>query len=451
MNERGPLVGGVPRRAGGRAPWLVLAVALGWLATRGLVLWLYLDRHAWVTGDVHYFASSLAAVPEQGLARTLVEYPLPGVLVVAFPWLLVHLVGAPDVYAEAVLVLSLAADAAFLVLLARFGGSRRRAALVFWVAAVPLLGATAYARFDLVPGVLAGTALLLLPSRPRVAAAAGAVATGLKLWPALVLPALAAPTATRRAVLTVVGLVGGLLAASSLAVAGWGRLVSPLTWQGERGLQIESVAATPAMVGWAVFPDRFEVAFTRHNAFEVAGPGTEAMMTASEIASLALVPLLALLWFYAWRRGRSISLETVAWIALAAVAAFVVTSKVLSPQYLLWLLPLAAAATVVARSVALRVWAALLLLATAATQVVFPELYSSVIAHGELTGTAVLALAARNLILVGLTAWAAVMAVRGLRSDSEGDVSGAVRSSASPRAPRGTTAAASGDGPTTRG
>jgi hypothetical protein len=62
---------------------LVAVVALAWLVSRAFVLWLLLDRHAWVRGDVDYFAGSLAAVPDAGLAHTLVEYPLPGVVVVA--------------------------------------------------------------------------------------------------------------------------------------------------------------------------------------------------------------------------------------------------------------------------------------------------------------------------------------------------------------------------------
>ncbi len=180
-------------RVARRVPRRLRIVAAGWVVTRALVVWLYLDSQSWVTGDADYFASSLSSVPDVGLARTLVEYPLPGVAVLAFPWLVVSVLGMSDAYAEAVLVLSVLADAAFTVLLWSTGGRRRRAALTAWVLAVPLLGATAYARFDLVPGVLTGTALLLLVRRPRMAAAAAALATGLKLWPALVLPALAVP------------------------------------------------------------------------------------------------------------------------------------------------------------------------------------------------------------------------------------------------------------------
>lgn len=414
------------------------ALLVAWLSTRALVAWLLRGRHEWVGGDLDYFTQSLTALPATGLAGTLVEYPLPGVVVVAVPWLLVMLLGEPQAYGDMVLVLSLLADAAFTLLLARFARPRRETAVVVWLLAVPLLGATAYARFDLVPGLLAGAALLLVARRPRVAAALGALATGFKLWPALVLPALAARPASRRSVAVVVAVAGAALSGATLAVAGWRRLVSPLAWQAERGLQIESVPATPAMVGWALDPQRYQVAFTQHNAFEVSGPGTAALLAASEVASLLAVAALVTMWVVAFRRGGGLTADTVSWLALGAVGLFLVTSKVLSPQYLLWLLPLAAAAAGMARGRAVVVWAAVLLAATAATQVVFPELYGHLTRRAELAGWAVLALAARNTLLVGLVGWAVGAALRGL--------SAAGRSSASRPDRSGATAAPSGGG-----
>jgi hypothetical protein len=444
MDERDPRAPGAFRRSrltARTAAWVAVGV-LAWAGTRALVVGLLLDRHAWVAGDLAYFEQSIAAVPELGLASTLVEYPLPGVLVVALPRLLAAALGAPDAYAETVLVLSLLADAAFTVLVAVLGGERRRAAVTVWILAVPLLGATTYARFDLVPGLLVGAALLVLATRPRLAAAAGAVAAGLKLWPVLVLPALAAPAPGRRAVVLVVAAVGGLLAGATLVVAGWDRLLSPLTWQAERGLQIESVAATPAMVAWALAPEWYALGFTEHNAYEVAGPGVGELLAVSETLSLLLVPGLLWLWLLAFRRGRHLGPEAVVWLALAAVSAFVVTSKVLSPQYLLWLLPLAAAAVAVTGQRAVRAWTALLLVATASTQLVFPELYGNLTVDGAHRGWTVLVLAVRNALLVWLAAWAAVRAVKA--------VSGADRSSATHRDRRGTPRAPCGGGPTTR-
>lgn len=387
------------------------STAVLWLLTRGFVLWLFFGPHSWVTGDIGYFAASLAGLPDRGLASTLVEYPLPGVALVAVPWLLAKWAGHPDLYSEILLGLALVTDAAYTVLLSRHTGRGRTAGTVTWLLAVPLLGATTYARFDLVPGILAGVALLLLVSHPRLAAGAGAVATGLKLWPMLLLPALAARTRERQQVLVVVAVVGLLLAVGSLALAGPDRLLSPLTWQSDRGLQIESVAATPVMFAWALGPGDLVVEYSAYNAFEIFGPGVGWLLAATSVLSMLLVVGLAVVWVRAWRRGASLGPDAVVWTCLAAVSAFMVTSRVLSPQYLLWLLPVVAAGLAVAETGRgqrlLRRWTLVLLVATGATQLVFPVSYSGLVSHGEGSLRVVLVLAARNAMLVWLTVRAA--------------------------------------------
>lgn len=397
----------VRRRAG-----LLGLLTVAWAVTRLPVVELLLGRHSWVRGDLGYFQASLEMAWQHGLAGTLVEYPLPGVVVIAVPWLLTGAVGWEDGYGTAVLVLSLAADAAWTLLLALRAGRHRTAAVVVWLAAVPALGATAYARFDLVPGLLVGVAVLLLGTHPTAAAAAGALATGVKLAPGLVLPALAAPAGTRRRVVTTVAVVGGVLAAASWLAAGWSRLASPLTWQAERGLHVESVVATPLVLAWSEHPDRYAVDLGPYNAFEVAGPGAGELLATSGLASVLLLGLLGWLWARAWRRPGGVDVETVAWLALAGLAGFVVTSKVLSPQYLLWLLPAAAAAVAVSRGRGVVVWAGLLVVGTVLTQLVFPVLYGHLVSVTDTTGVAVGVLATRNLLLLALAGWALVVSWR---------------------------------------
>ena len=144
----------------------------------------------------------------------------------------------------------------------------------------------------------------------------------------------------------------------------------------------------------------------------------------------------------AWTTATVLTPDGVVWICLAAVTAFMVSSKVLSPQYLLWLLPLAAAAAGLSRGRALVVWSAGLLVVTAATQVVFPELYGELTHRGERAGWAVLALSVRNVLLLGLVGWAVVASARG--------VSAAGRSSASRPDRGGTSTGPPGEAPPTR-
>ena len=103
-----------------------------------------------------------------------------------------------------------------------------------------------------------------------------AFGAALKLWPALlVLPLLGVGRRGTR-VAAGFGITGGGLALASLLIGGWERLVSPLTWQSNRGLQIESVPATPLMWLRAASEGRgWTVGLSRYNAYEISGPGAQ--------------------------------------------------------------------------------------------------------------------------------------------------------------------------------
>lgn len=380
-----------------------------WLATRAWLVWMLFGPFLWVQGDLLYFDQSLARAGHHGWGHVLVEYPLPGVVVLAVPWLVAHLAGHASWYFQAFVTMMLLVDASYVVLLRRRAGTWTSPPVLVWLVALPLFGPTAYARFDLVPGVLLGVSVLLLVTRPRVAALAAGLATGVKLWPALVLPALAARTRERRAVVTTVALVGALLVSAGIALSGWSRLLSPLLWQQHRGLQIESVPATPSMLAWSLARHGLAVAPSRFNALEVSGPGVSTALTVVSLAGVVLLLAVAALSWRAWRTGPHLEVETVAWVCLAAVSGFVVTSKVFSPQYLLWLLPVATAALASgrARRGPLLRWTILLVLVCALTQMVFPLLYPSLIDHDQASFRSAVLLAVRNALTVLLTllAW----------------------------------------------
>ena len=91
-----------------------------WLLSRVLtVLLLGHEGSRGVTGDITYFATSLAHVGSRGLAHTLVEYPLPAVGALAVPWLASVVLGGTATFGIWLVLAALAADAAFTLVLVR--------------------------------------------------------------------------------------------------------------------------------------------------------------------------------------------------------------------------------------------------------------------------------------------------------------------------------------------
>lgn len=102
------------------------------------------------------------------------------------------------------------------------------------------------------------------------------------------------------------------------------------------------------------------------------------------------------------RRAASRPLRDFTLVLLTTVLllAFILTNKVFSPQYLLWLGPLVAVAS--GAEPRLRPPAFALLLAAALSQAIFPHLYDQL--H-ELRPLPVFLLNLRNFILVAMLAW----------------------------------------------
>lgn len=278
------------------------------------------------------------------------------------------------------------------------------------------------------PAVLAGAGAFLYRRRPALAGTLIACGAALKLWPALlVLPLLGTG---RRGVRTAVGfgVTGGVLALASLAIGGWPRLISPLTWQSDRGLQIESLPATPLMWLRAASPTpQWVVGLSRYNAFEITGPGVDAALQAASVLTLAGFLLAIVLGVRAaWSMKRTS--RTVAVVMLAIILIMIDVNKTLSPQYILWLGgPLAALiGGSEDDSEPSFGWPAYWAVAGGAlaflTQVVYPLRYGEIV-YGTGTPGAVADLVIRNVFLVAFTvvvAWKAWWLTRRRRPEDAG-------------------------------
>lgn len=401
----------------------------GWVATRALTFvvfafWEYTVRH-----DVLYYWRSLsdmfAGAP---VSQTLREYPLP-VLLTMLPQYLLAL-GNRHVMLVLYAASMLALDAWFFRALlresdaapeesrTRFATAGWSPAVAFWIAFVPLMGSLSYFRFDLIPAVLTGIAMLGALSRPVKAGVFVAVGAALKLWPGLLLPALVIDRARWRAAVGAFVASGAVLAVASVAVGGVDRLVSPLRWQSERGLQIESVPATPLMVAEAFHPyGVWRIYNSRYKAFEIHGAGAAAIITVSSLLQLAAVVFVVVLWIRAFRIAPST--YVMGWLAVATVGLMTATNKTLSPQYILWLGgPIAVLLVHSPLNRRVRRVAAVLLLTTGMSQVIYPLFYSGIDGESAAHRPFITALLlARNGLMVWVTVLACVAAWQASRRD----------------------------------
>ncbi|MEU9621503.1 MULTISPECIES: glycosyltransferase 87 family protein [unclassified Streptomyces] len=315
------------------------------------------------------------------------QYPPLAALAVLSPALLPFLE-----YASAFFVLAFLCDGLVLGLLlyAGRGTGRRTAGAWVWVAGVPLLGATAYARYDVMVTAVAVAALLAGVRRPRVLGALAAVGALLKVWPALVLAGTARGPRTRRAWTAAAATAAGLLVVCTVAMPG---ALAFLGFQRDRGTEVESLGALVFHV-WRQFGWRGRVEL-HYGSMEFLGPHVPLVSTLALGLSAAAVG-----WLLVWRlRARDFRVSTPADAAFAAVLLFTTTSRVLSPQYLLWLVGLAAVCLVFRES-RIVLPTGLVLLATGFTQWEFPFGFVHVVSS-DATGVTLLLL--RNGLLVAAT------------------------------------------------
>jgi hypothetical protein len=265
------------------------------------------------------------------------------------------------------------------------------------VALAPLLtGAMIRTHFDLVPVALTlGALVLLLGGRATWGFALVGVATMTKGFPLVIAPVALAwlvARGERRAALrgacalaAVVALIAGVAVAASPSGAR-----DALRYQTDRPVQIESLPS----LGIRLVDELGGPAPVKVDSFKSDGlehPAGDALAAISMLLGAAAVALFAA---GAARRpdGRSLVLGS-----LGAVAAFATFGKVLSPQYLVWTLPLGALA------LAWRQWAlaAAVAAATVLTQVEFPARY---FALRDGAGLPLAVVTARDAVLVAAVA-----------------------------------------------
>jgi hypothetical protein len=375
------------------------AALTAWALTRIASLTLSLvwarDAVGWVDLGVYSRwarATAMGATP----SFTLDEYPPLARL------LLVPLGLAPTRVTFAALFIVAMAVADLLVLrslAARARDTRCWTGVWCWSVLPSFLGPVLWTRYDLVPALMVVLALTRATGTARGAWLAAGAAT--KLWPVALLPALLLDRRRLRT-LTAFG-----LAAPALFVGPWlligGQLDRSITWGLDRGLQVESTAGSMLALAGSLRSLDVRVTFA-YGAWEVHGEGVATISQVLPVlaAGMLITALLVL------RRAAPDMIRmhgrhgSVALGALLLLLVVLLSSKVLSPQYMVWLLAVGSICLSQARVTRPRQMLVCLALVAALSHLVYPLWYLSVV---ELHGAGPVLLATRNatmFVLLGL-------------------------------------------------
>lgn len=370
--------------------------------------------------DVNYYYAWLTFEGGPHFSSALVEYPLPAAVLLSLPLLFVEDVsGYVAMYVLAIIVLI----GLWFIMLAAGRDDRPPPVplldpVIAWGALILAIGPLVVFRFDIIPALFVGLALIVVSISPALFAHCVAWGTAMKLWPVVLIPLVLGNRHRWRAVGVFVA-SGIAFVAFSAAVGGIERVFSPLAWQGKRGLHTESVAASWITLARLGQPESWRAELSDNNSVDYFGPGVD--LTA-HVTSLATV--LAIVWLVTVT-ARMVKYSvcdpvTIATVTVALIGLLIATNKVFSPQYVVWLLPAWTALLALNRRTRgkhlptgwLYGQTLLLIALTFLTQLVYPTLYRYLFWEPTALGFGIasLLLVARNVILVAWVSAAAFAA-----------------------------------------
>ncbi|MBB4925277.1 glycosyltransferase family 87 protein [Kitasatospora kifunensis] len=376
-------------------PMRVLAPLGYWASTRLIMIMMVFQTHEDSTGEVNRLYQSWAHILQGGsypIGDTTWQYP-PGAAGVMLAPLAIPGVN----YVLGFIVVTLLADLVVMAALLRYGTRPERslAGAWVWLLMLPLMLFIPYARYDVIVTFFAVLALLWLQGRPWLGGGMAALGAMIKVWPAFAVFGAPRGRSLWQVVVGFVAAAGSLVAIAALLFKG---SFGFLDEQGNRGVEYESLPGSALLVAHHFgYQGRIEYRF---GSLEVVGPYVDEIGKAMLVASVV-----GFCWLLLWRlRARTFSAATPADAALAVVLVFITTSRVISPQYLIWVAGIGAVCLSF-KSTTQRPIVGILVLATAMTSVEFPLFFQSLI-NGSAGFQALLL--ARNVLLLVATVWSCV-------------------------------------------
>lgn len=278
---------------------------------------------------------------------------------------------------------------------------RRR--IAWWtIAGMAALGPIALGRIDSITAPFAVLAILALRRHPAVAGAGMTLLAWMKIWTVAPFAAafLSERRARRRLILSALAVCTGVIGVA-LALDGWPNVLSFVTQQTGRGLQVESVAATAFVWLAALGASGYEVYYSLDIlTFQVSGDGTE--FVASILTPLMLVALSCVAVLMLLRRPDT---ETQQRLFMPLAGSFtlvlIVCNKVGSPQFSCWIIAIALAGLLL-HGQRWRTPAIMSLAIALLTQWIYPWGYDMI---QDINASGAMMVTARNLLEVVLLGW----------------------------------------------
>jgi len=243
----------------------------------------------------------------------------------------------------------------------------KRTALAYLVLSAPLvLFPFLYVRIDLLSVFLATLGLgLARRGLERSGGVALAVSVFAKVWPVVVAPVLLIERKTKATITATIGVIVG-----AVAWVAWVGTTGPeqvLSFRGAKGWQIESL---PGIWFHVTDAQRSHVESGAWRTFATMPGWSRPVLTALSLGTVLLA------WGLAYRRRRAGDDDSVVYGAapLVSVLGLLIFAPILSPQYILWMLPWAAI-TVAAGN---RVQGWLTLVVTALSTYIFATIHAQV-------------------------------------------------------------------------
>ena len=276
----------------------------------------------------------------------------------------------------------------------------------FWVLWPILMGPLALTRFDVVPTLFALLALIVLSNRtirPYLSGFLLGVGALVKLWPMLLFVVYPKKVLRKSSTSFVSTLIFMILFMSTWSVG----FTNFLNNQTSRGLQVESIAATPFVLA-KLFGANVEYPF-RFGSVEVQA------LFADEIGLLLnLFTLIVFIFMFIWNYQNKLNYLNLFDKALVIVMISIALSRVFSPQFWVWVGGLASLA-LINNETKLKKVIVLLSISAFLTQLLYPGQYVQLLT-GEFLATLL------QLTRVTLFVWALVLGTKLLLKPTSGKV-----------------------------